>query len=360
MIAGIVEKKRFEPFYENVECLESPLSLKMTQFSLPAVMTPPGMPVGSPPFGLYGSVFNVTSSCRNPNQVEITTKKADFSSTLYLPDMSKWRWGESENIASSGKVNGSYIFVASILLKEDYVLPADGTGRPYTETIGNLPLEQLSGLLQSALLVGYVPLYTKTVATATSCVKLFGIEFCDSKEATVWCGVLGGNCLADMKVPGKSLWVPGLCAMTRTTCRMGEKGEAEMKALVTAKNLGVNTTAMPCLPHTQLPSNMTCPVASAPGINKTTHQVPISGFVDGPYPSTEDLADGEFMINLATGFAIALGVLGCLCSGIVTSCALRRQIGLTKAVALAAPSAPQPAILTSRTEETKKAEVSAV
>jgi len=229
-----------------------------------------------------------------------------------------------------------------------------------TMTIANLPLEQLNGLLQSALLVGYVPLYTKTVATATSCVNLFGIEFCDSKNATVWCGVLGGNCFADMQVPGKNLWAPGLCAMTRTTCRMGEKGEAEMKAVVTAKNLGVSTVAMPCLPHTQLPSNMKCPVASAPGINKTAHQVLISGFVDGPRPSSKDLADGKFMINFATSFAIVLGVLGCLCSGIVTSCVLRRQILLAKNVALAALSAPQPAILTSRTEETKKAEVSAV
>jgi len=141
---------------------------------------------------------------------------------------------------------------------------------------------------------------------------------------------------------------------------MGETGEAEMKALVTATNLGVNTTAMPCLPHTQLPSSMTCPAASAPGINGTTHQVPISGFIDGPYPTSKDLADGKFMINLATGFAIALGVLGCLCSGFVTICVVRRQTRLAKATALAAPSPPQPAILTSKVEETKKAEATAV
>ena len=49
------------------------------------------------------------------------------------------------------------------------------------------------------------------------------------------------------------MWVPGLCAMTRTICRLGEKGEAEMKALVTAQNLGVKTTAAPCLPHTRMP-----------------------------------------------------------------------------------------------------------
>jgi len=333
----------------------------MTQFSLPAAMLPPGLPAGTPPFGLYGSVFNITSSCRNPNQVKITTKKDDFASTLYLPDMSNWTWGESEKAVSSGKINGSYIFVASILLKEDYILPADGTGTPYTETIGNLPLNHLVGLLQSALSVGYVPLYTKTVASAESCVKLFGLNFCSKQDATVWCGVLGGNCLADMKLPGMSVWVPGLCAMTRTICRLGEQGEAEMKALVTAKNLGVSTMASPCLPHTGLPASMNCPIASAPGINRTTHQVQISGFVDGPYPDSEDLDAGESMINLATSLAIAFGVIGSLCSCGVTLWVVRSctKNGLKESATLAAPSA-QPAILTSKVEDTKKVEVAAV
>ena len=77
MIIGILEKKRFEPFYKDAECPESPLALPMPLFSLPSTMAPPGQ-AGAPPFGLYGSVLNTTSSCRNPNQVEITTKKTDF------------------------------------------------------------------------------------------------------------------------------------------------------------------------------------------------------------------------------------------------------------------------------------------
>jgi len=270
--------------------------------------------------------------------------------------MSNWTWGKSEKSASSGKVNGSYLFVASIILKEDYILPADGTGTPHTETIGRFPLSRLMGLLTTALLTGYVPLYTKTVATAESCVKLFGMNLCSKKDATVWCGVLGGNCLAQMKMAGMTLWVPGLCAMTRTVCRMGENGEAEMKALVTAKHLDVGTSPSPCLPHTGLPASMNCPVASAPGINATGHQVSVAGFVDGPRPDIADLDEGESMINHATNLAIAFGVLGCLCSGSVTAFFLWRRkktLGLNQsAVAVSSPS-----ILTSQPQWFQKGAV---
>merc|ERR1711907_886672 len=101
--------------------------------------------------------------------------------------MSNWSWGVSEKKLSSGKVNDSYIFVASISLKEDYVLPARGTGTARTEAVAAAPLQNVLGPLQATHLTGYVPLYTKSVAKVESCVSLFGVKFCDKKDTVTWC-----------------------------------------------------------------------------------------------------------------------------------------------------------------------------
>lgn len=348
MTVGIVEKKRFEPFYSDAECPEQPLALGMPLFSMPPGM---GFPVGQAPYGLYGSVLNSTSTCRNPNQVKLTTKKEEFDGTLYLPDMADWTWGVSEKSLSSGKVDGSYRFVASISLKGDFVLPAGGTGSVNTEAVANAPLMYFFSILQAATLTGYVPLYTKSVAKVESCVKLFGMNFCDKKDVITWCGVLGGNCFTQFEANGRKMWVLGLCAYTKTICRMGgEKGEAEMKALVTAKNLGLTTIDSPCRTP-PYDASMNCPLPQAPGINGTLHQVKIHGFVDGPRPDSADLEDGESMINLVTSLAIALGALGALCSCGLTARTCRRwkkNPGVKSPAPTPAPSSFQPAILTSQ------------
>ena len=102
-------------------------------------------------------------------------------------------------------------------------------------------------------------------------------------------------------------------------------------------------------------------MASAPGINQTTHQVAISGFVDGPYPESADLDAGKSMIDLVTSLAIAFGVLGSFCSCTIAMCAVWRfqKTDLLKSATPAASPA-QPAILTSKMDGTKKAEVTAV
>jgi len=353
MIAGIMEKKRFEPFYQDAECPETALALKLSLFSLP--------PLGTPPFGLFGKVMNATSSCRNPNQVEITTWKQGFKSRLYLPDMAGWVWGVSEKSLSAGKINGTYHFVATVELTDDIILPADGAVSFRTEATANAPFGPLAGLLGAVSLIGYAPLYTKTEATVQSCVKLFGITFCEDKVTTTWCGVLGGSCLAQTTdIAGAKVWVPALCAMTNSVCRLGgDKGEAEMKALVTATNLNVHTASVPCAPETGLPATMTCAViAQAPGIESanppTGRQQQVPGFVDGPRPDSKDIEDGESMINLATSLAIAFGVLGCISSCSLTGFALWRWKRSSAMGATSSGSSQLPSILTSQAQATQK------
>lgn len=124
---------------------------------------------------------------------------------------------------------------------------------------------------------------------------------------------------------GAKLWVPGLCAFTKSICRGGKNGEAEMKALVTAENLGLNTIDVPCAAQTGLPPSMNCSIPLAPGINATMHQTEIAAFVDGPRPEPADLDEGESMITLITSLVIALGSIGCLCSVCLTVvCCVRR------------------------------------
>lgn len=350
------EKNRFSPFYRDVECLETGVALKMAQFSLPPKMLPPGVPSGLPPFGLFGSVANTTGKCRNPNQVKVITRKADFKADLYLPDMSNWTWGFSEHLASSGKTNGSYIHVARVSLKEDYILPADGHGTAVTETTADAPLANFLGFMRSAVLVGYAPLYTKTVVKAKACVKLFGIPVCDAKQETVWCGTLAGNCLAPTSIGGMEVWAPGLCGLTRTVCRSGgDKGEAEMKAAVTADKLGLSTVPFPCQPASGMPPNMTCPVARAPGINATGHQMIVPGFIDGPKPDIQDLQKNEDKLNMFTNTVIVVGAVCLLCSCICTPCLVRWMLkpqGPKTTGAAASQSVPT--VLTSSVEGSKE------
>jgi len=357
MTAGIVEKKRFEPFYSDVLCPESSVALAMPLFSLPPSMVPPGGQVGTPPFGLYGNIMNTTSSCSNPNQVKITTKQADYKGTLYLPELTNWSWGTSEKSLSAGKVNGSYLSVATITLTQDYTLPAAGSAEAHSKTIAKAPLQNFLGVLAAAHLTGYVPLYTKSEATAESCVKLFGMEMCEKKSTVTWCGVLGGNCQTEFSLNGMQMWVPGLCAYTKTICRMDSKGgdtaESAMKALVTAANLGVSTLDMPCMKHTGFPASMNCPLPSAPGINKTLHQRSIASFVDGPYPDQAELDDAESMITLVTSLVIALGALGCLFTFLATVCMVRRLKVQDVKSSETATSASGPVILSSQAEEKK-------
>jgi len=207
---------------------------------------------------------------------------------------------------------------------------------------------------QASLLTGYVPLYTKSVAKVETCVRLFGMRFCEKKDVTTWCGVLGGNCQTTFEINGVRAWVPGLCKYTRTICRLGgDKGEAEMKSLVTAQNLGVTTMDMSCMNHTGLPPIMNCPMPSAPGINGTLHEMQIEGNVDGPHPDRAELDEGEFMILLVTSIVIGLGALGSLCSSGLTACTLRRL--RTPAVKKWAPaSSPNPPVILSSQPESKK------
>jgi len=360
VIAGIVEKMKFEPFYRDTECPEVPLAISMMQFSLPPQMLPPGTPPMSPPYGLFGSILNTTSKCRNPNQVKITTKTSDFESTLYVPEMSNWIWGVSEKQINSGKIGNSYIKVASSHLKSDFVLPASGTGTSFIETTANTTITPFLGLFQTVLLSGYAPLYTKTVTTSDSCIKLFGIEFCGKKDIITWCGVLAGSCQIQVHVGGMKAWVPGLCAYTKTICRLGgEKGEAEMKSLVTAGRLGVSTIDLPCATQSGLPSSMTCPIAQAPGINATLHQVQISEFVDGPFPEQTDIDDAESTIKLVTTLVIVFGALlilfsGCLTAKVVWRCTVAAKTSNpTSASGLPSILSAQPASKKQQNESTQ-------
>jgi hypothetical protein len=311
---GISELNRFTPFYRDVECPEVPLAIPLSKFRLPPQMLPPGAPIVAPPYGLFGSILNTTSQCRNPNQVSATTKKADFASTLYVPELSHWEWGVSEHNVSAGKVAGSYIVVASSRLKEDYVLQASGTGTAMTEATANTTIDKFLGLFQAVLLTGYAPLYTKTVATTESCTRLFGIELCEKKDTITWCGALAGNCQTSVDWNGTTIWVPGLCAYTNTVCRLGgDKGEAEMKSLVTAQHLGLTTIDVPCTAQSGLPPTVNCPIAQASGINASLHQVAIPGMVDGPIPDRHDIQDAKYSIEAVIHMTIGIAAVAALC-----------------------------------------------
>jgi hypothetical protein len=380
MAAGIIDKKAIpDPFYKEIRCYESGVALKLTLFSLPPTMVPAGLPPGkiktTPPFGLYGSIMNSSQECVNPNKAEVITKKKDFISTFYLPNLTTWQWGVSEKDVSSGKYNGDYINVAKITLKDDYVLPAESKGSASTETVAAASLESLSGLLAAAHLTGFAPLYLKTVARAKSCATLnlnlkkvaefFGFSTCQEKEKTSWCGVLGGNCLTPM-MPGMDVWIPGLCSFTRTICRFGPNAEAEMKALVNPVHLNVTTIPLPCQGHTGFPPSLTCPLPmptppsadmGVVGLNATGHQQQVPGLVDGPYADAEDrteIDDAESAIELATNLMIAVGAIGmCLSLCLIVWMVFR----ITRKTPSAAPesySVAAPTILTSETQQTKE------
>jgi len=312
---SVAELRRFDPFYRDIECPEVPLAIPLTRFRFPLQMLPPGAPTVPPPYGLFGSILNTTSQCQNSNQVTATTKKDDFASTLYVPDLSTWKWGVSEHNVSSGKVAGSYVVVASSRLKEDYVLKAESTATSMTESTANTTIDKFLGLFGAVALTGYAPLYTKTVATTEACIHFYGFEFCEKKDTVTWCGLLAGSCQTEILLGGMTMWVPGLCAYTNTVCRLGgEKGEAEMKSLVTAQRLNLKTIDFPCAIQSGFPSTMNCPVAQAPGINATLHQVAIPGYVDGPIPKEKDISDGAYMIETATHLMIIFSAIAALCS----------------------------------------------
>jgi hypothetical protein len=313
---AIAELTRFTPFYRDIECPEVPLAIPFTKFRLPPTLLPPGSPIVAPPYGLFGSILTTTSQCRNPNQVTATTKKEDLTSTLYVPDLSHWQWGTSEHIISSGKIAGEYLVVASGRLTDDYVLEAAGTGTSIIEITANTTIDKFYGLFGALPLTGYAPLYTKTVAKTESCMHLFGLEFCEKKDTITWCGALAGNCQTEVEIGNITTWVGGLCAYTNTICRLGgTKGEAEMKALVTAQNLGLTTVDVPCTSASGLPPSLNCPIVTqAAGINTTTgHQVSIPGLVDPPTPYYKEVQDAKYTVEAVIHMTMGISAIAAMC-----------------------------------------------
>jgi len=331
MIAGIVEKKRFEPFYTPIECTHPAFALRMSTVSFPPG-NPFGVPAGAAPYGLYGSMANTTATCDNPNQISITTKKEDSVTYMYLPNL-------------TNPIDGTpYLEIGKSFLTHDFSLQDKRTTELKSEAFGSLPLAAFAALGAAASLHGFVPLYTKTIATAETCLTLFGITICDKGTEETWCGNLGGNCFVDLPaVPG--MVEPAICPYTRTVCRLTE---AEMKALVTPANLGLAIVAtIPCPVATGL-ANMMCNVASAVGVEDVTAKMlPIPGFVDGPFPRKDDLDKGSASIELFTTLAIVSGVvLTVFCWVLAAAIVLKSKRTKGHGNASPNPAAPHPTILT--------------
>merc|ERR1712232_384486 len=257
------EKMRFQPFYTPLKCTHVNLALPMSKMSLPPG-NPYGIPPGQPPYGLYGHVADVVQTCENPNEYDMITNKADSVSRLYLPNL-------------TNPIDGKpYMDIAQTQLTQDVGLQAKSEGQVRSSVHGSIPLAAFGGITVAASMSGYVPLYTKTVATVESCLRLFGVNICAKKTMESWCGTLGGQCLVD--VPGTNLTEPAVCALTRSVCRLSE---AEMKALTVPSNLGLTILAViPCHPSTGLPPSLNCSIPAAAGIDVTMKSRPIPGFVD--------------------------------------------------------------------------------
>lgn len=159
------------------------------------------------------------------------------------------------------------------------------------------------------------------------------------------------------------MWVPGLCTYTGTVCRSGgEKGEKEMKALVTAAHFNLTTIDAPCTNPLVPPTITNCPIvqpnAQAPGIgiNATMHQVAIPGLVDGPTLENDmdlkkEISDGKYMIDAATQAAILLSCIGVICS---FAPAVKLLIEARQSTSSTKEDSHLPSILSSNAESNKQ------
>jgi hypothetical protein len=332
LVFGVLEHMRFATFYSPMKCSHAAFALRMSKVSWPPGNSY-GVPAGTPPFGMFGHVTDLTSTCENPNEFDVSTERGDSASVLFLPNLT----------GASGK---PYMEIARSYLTHDVNMKSKSSTTIAASVNASMPLQAFGSISIVAATQGYVPLYTKTVATAETCLTLFGFPMCGRAEKQEsWCGFLGGSCF--VQVPGTNLSEPAVCSYTRMVCRLKE---ADMLALMTPRNLGLSIAAtMPCDASLGLPAGSACRIPAAPGIDERLRPKPILGHVDGPHPRQEDLDKASSAITFSTSLVIAASaviILGCCGVG---SWSAIKFMKVSKKGANAAAIPATPAILTSTT-----------
>lgn len=324
MIFGIVEKRRWTPFYQEMKCVASaPFALRMSKMSAPSPLAESmGLAPGPPPFGVYFDM-TTTLTCKNPNQVSVTMQAEGSSTEMFAPNLTDLAFGGT-GLPYTKVAHGH-------LTSEAHIAAGGGTGEARQISKVEFPLADVLAIAGTAAVQGYAPLYVKSIMPMESCMKLFGQPMCQETVEEQWCGSFGGNCLA--KVLGVDglpvepvLLEPAMCTMTKAICGT----EADMKAELTPEAVGLEVIdTIPCPPTSGLPNTMRCNVITAPGIDAATLEPKL---IDPPMQLTaraqqkmdEKLAEGEALINmLTTGVIICGALFGTLCAVVCLMCFCR-------------------------------------
>jgi hypothetical protein len=269
VIYAFTEQARFKPFYTPLKCTHPVANADGTQ---------------------------LTNTCENANQFDTLTKKEDSMTYTYMPT------------SASGD---DLLEIGHGVLTHDVSMKAESTTEITLSLILNMTAMQspeFFGIVGSIMVHGYAPTYTKTVATAETCMKLFMLPTCNKATSESWCGWLSGPCL----LPGTNVTIP-TCAYTRSVCSSTKE---EMLRWATPEHLGLTVVAQyPCPAATGLPATFNCSLVSAPGIDATMQMQPILDYVEqkATKKDLEELQKGENMIVMMTSMAIAFNLVQIIC-----------------------------------------------
>lgn len=278
LIYACMEQSRYKPFYTPMKCTLSLPSADGTQ---------------------------LTTTCENPNEFGVITKKEDSMTNSYIQ-------------ASSTTTGEPYLFhIGHGAPSHDVVLQANGACDIVANVFPNMTAMQtpaFAGIIGSLFLDGYFTMYSHTIATAETCMTIMGLPFCSTVTGDSWCGWLSGPCF----VPGPNAsaepaFLP-TCTYTGTVCSPTEE---EMLKWATPDHLGLAVIGQyPCPAHTGLPASLNCSVVSAPFIDTNMVQQPISGFVEERLTeeAIEAMKGAEKFVTIFTSVVIALNALGIVCN----------------------------------------------
>lgn len=271
VIYAFTEQARYKPFYTPLKCTH-----------------PTASPDGT----------RLTNTCENVNQFDILTKQQDSMTYTYMPTSA---FGDDLLEIGHGMP------IHDVSMKPNTITPITA------EVVLNMTAMQspeFFAIFGGIMMSGYAPMYTKTVATAETCMKLFMLPMCNKATAESWCGWLSGPCL----MPGTNVTIP-TCAYTRSVCSSTKE---EMLKWATPQHLGLTVVAQyPCPASTGLPASLNCSLVAAPGIDATMQMQPTSifGYVEQKLTTKdlEELQKGEAMIVTMTTLAIVFNIVQILC-----------------------------------------------
>jgi len=263
VIYAFTEQARYKPFYTPLKC------------------THPS-----------ANGTRLTNTCENRNQFDMLTRREDSVTYMYM----------------ANSVSGDDLLeISHGIPVDDVSMKSNSITTITAELIMNMTALQspeFFGIVGSIMMNGYAPTYTKTVATAETCMSLFMLPMCNKATTESWCGWLSGPCA----IPGSNVTQP-TCVYTRSVCSSSKE---EMLKWVTPQSLGLAIVAQhPCPAPTGLPAYVNCSLASAPGIDATMQMRPIRGYIEQKLTQKDldEFQDGENTIVMMTTLAIVCNLL---------------------------------------------------